>query len=777
MAKDTVTLALELESRLPERIEEPLPVEVIDIRHDDALRKLERFLDGVQGWLALDFETVSDTDPNTEIHYQVTPVLSCALCNLGRIVVLASPTPAPDEVWKPLLERLVDMPLAIHNASYDARFLWRITGKLPQEILDTMVLYGLVSSGRGITTISKQQSLAAVTKALYLYEMDKAVRETFSADRFTELDEQQLRYAAEDVFWTELIAHRLLRLAEDYEHVVRLECRLTPVLIRMEAIGIPIDLDRVRMYADQMSDLENALRRRILEHLSKDDRIAVAIDIENSGEYGTVTLGEVSEQLLLGKDPELRPLASFMDFYEVRLYQDLSRILRAPAPASSIVNLNAHRFWNDLIRFVTGGGHRSSAAKSVESLRQSLRNGAARTRYDRMYDLWFADLLELLTDLRAVAKIRSTYLDAWIEKAGADARGICRIHTRFMQTFAESGRLSSRSPNLQNCPRPETTQFLARYMQEPPNMRDMFVAEPGKLLITADYSQYELRVAAERAGESAMIETYVKDYEIRQQIERLLLERYGLRIWHHKQIEQLEDEELAALQQELKRYDLHTANAARVFRKRPEEVTKVERSLAKTISFGVLYGMRAPALAETISRMTGIAMTIQDAENMLTAYFAAFPALERYIAETVTQAYTRRVVTSIAGRPRYCCLPVRSVPPRGYRSLLRRTAASVEREAVNHTIQATNADATKAAMVLVQRALVQRGLQDIHRPAPDEPRLLLSVHDELVMESPEHLVDEVADILYRSMVRGSEIAGLKTVPTVVEINIDRVWSK
>jgi DNA polymerase-1 len=242
---------------------------------------------------------------------------------------------------------------------------------------------------------------------------------------------------------------------------------------------------------------------------------------------------------------------------------------------------------------------------------------------------------------RELTKLAQTYLDAL--PLLTDPGG--RIHTTFNQTAATTGRLSSNNPNLQNIP---IRTPLGR------EIRACFVAEPGNLLVSADYSQVELRLLAHIAGEDALKEIFRKGE------------------------------------------DVHTATAVRVFGVTPEQIDPGMRSKSKMINYGIVYGLSAWGMADRLD------IPQEEADEFIQRYLAGFPAVAHWIEETITQGTEHGYVSTLFGRRR-------QVPElRARRWELRKQG---ERFAVNMVIQGTAADIMKVAMVRCDHALKQAGLR------------------------------------------------------------------
>ncbi len=287
-------------------------------------------------------------------------------------------------------------------------------------------------------------------------------------------------------------------------------------------------------------------------------------------------------------------------------------------------------------------------------------------------------VIDLILEQRQLSKIKGTYLDA-LPKLVNPKTG--RVHTSFNQTGAVSGRIASQDPNLQNIPiRTE----LGR------EVRRAFIVEKGNVLIAADYSQVELRIAAHISHDP------------------------GLRA------------AFAAGQ------DIHRATAAKVLGVPPERITSDQRAFAKRVNFGLLYGMGTLSLAQ----QAGISM--KEAQQFVDAYFAGFPNIKKYIEETKRRAKTEGYVETLLGRRRY--FPILQTQTRDPRTnVMQRTA---EREAINHPIQGTAADIIKIAMINIHHELSRRSLA---------AQLILQVHDELILEAPKKEADEVAALVREAM--------------------------
>ena len=303
------------------------------------------------------------------------------------------------------------------------------------------------------------------------------------------------------------------------------------------------------------------------------------------------------------------------------------------------------------------------------------------------------DLARRVLDWRQIQKLKSTYVDALAQKA--DAQG--RVHTDFAMAVTSTGRLSSTEPNLQNIP--VRTEEGAR-------IRGAFVAEAGNVLVSADYSQIELRILAHVANVPSLKQAFANGE------------------------------------------DIHSRTAADIFRLDPTKVDKEARRRAKTINFGIIYGMSAFGLGARLGIPPGEARAIID------AYFAQYPGIRACMERLKEDARTRGHVESPFGRKLWIAEIASKDPMR---------RAGAERAAINAPFQGGAAEIIKRAMVRVPQALRDAGLSG---------RMLLQVHDELVLEVPEAEAEATARLLRQVMESAAELS----VPLAVEVGHGRSWA-
>lgn len=303
-------------------------------------------------------------------------------------------------------------------------------------------------------------------------------------------------------------------------------------------------------------------------------------------------------------------------------------------------------------------------------------------------------IVPLILEWRKLSKLKSTYIDALPQLINPKTG---RIHTTFTQTVTSTGRLSSVNPNLQNIPvRTERGR----------DIRKAFVpSDDDHVILAADYSQIELRIVAHVCGDERMIETF-KSGE-----------------------------------------DIHAAMAAHIFGVPQDEVTKDMRRSAKTVNFGILYGISAFGLADRLQ------ISQADARQLITDYYRSFPKITEYLNNTLEFAREHLYVETLLGRRRY----IRDINAQN--GLLRKAA---ERNAINAPIQGTAADLIKIAMVKVFKEMKERQLKS---------KMILQVHDELVFDACKEELETLSELVRRCMSGSMHLS----VPLDVDVNAGSNW--
>lgn len=303
-------------------------------------------------------------------------------------------------------------------------------------------------------------------------------------------------------------------------------------------------------------------------------------------------------------------------------------------------------------------------------------------------------IVDEVLEYRMLTKLKSTYADGLLKVISEDGR----IHTNFQMTVTATGRLSSTEPNLQNIP---VRKKLGA------QIRNMFVAAPGMMLVDADYSQIELRLLAHISGDETMKEAFLSGE------------------------------------------DFHTVTASNVFGVPLSEVTPILRSRAKAVNFGIVYGISAFSLAQDIG------VYPNEAKAYIDAYLEKYHGVRDYMKQIVETAKAQGYVATIYGRRRY--LPELKSSNFNMRSF-------GERVALNMPVQGTAADIIKLAMVNVHRRLKADGLK---------ARLILQVHDELIVECPGEEAEQVRQLLTEEMENAAQLS----VPLLAEAHIGHSWAE
>jgi DNA polymerase-1 len=293
---------------------------------------------------------------------------------------------------------------------------------------------------------------------------------------------------------------------------------------------------------------------------------------------------------------------------------------------------------------------------------------------------------------RVLSKLKSTYVDTLADMADSEGR----LHTNFVQTGTATGRLSSREPNLQNIP---------VRAEEGRRIREAFIAKQGCLLISADYSQIELVVLAHLSKDKNLISAFMDNC------------------------------------------DIHTRTASLIFGINESEVKNEQRRMAKTINFGVIYGMSAFRLSRELN------ISRSDAQDFISAYFNTYSGVRQFIEDTIKKTEQQGYVTTIFGRRRY-------IPTINSRNKTEKAAA--ERIAVNTPIQGSAADIVKTAMINLDKQLDAE-----HSNA----RLLLQVHDELILECPKDECNKTAMLVKAAMEQSASLS----IPLRVSVETGGKW--
>lgn len=299
-----------------------------------------------------------------------------------------------------------------------------------------------------------------------------------------------------------------------------------------------------------------------------------------------------------------------------------------------------------------------------------------------------------ILEYRQLTKLKSTYADGLAVYIGEDNR----IHGKFNQTITATGRISSTEPNLQNIP---VRMPLGR------EIRKVFIPKEGCVFIDADYSQIELRILAHMSDDKNLIDAY-----------------------NHSK-------------------DIHAATASLVFHVPLEEVTKEQRSNAKAVNFGIVYGISSFGLSNDLS------ISRKEAEQYIKDYFISYPGIKNYLDNSVKEAKEKGYSVTMFGRRR-------PIPELTSGNFMQRQFG--ERVAMNSPIQGSAADIMKIAMINVAKELKEKDLKS---------KIVLQVHDELLIEAYENEVEQVKDILKRNMEQAAHL----NVPLDVDVQVGNNWDE
>ena len=304
-------------------------------------------------------------------------------------------------------------------------------------------------------------------------------------------------------------------------------------------------------------------------------------------------------------------------------------------------------------------------------------------------------LPKLILQTRSLAKLKSTYTDKLPQLINPNTG---RVHTTYAQAVAITGRLASNNPNLQNIP---------VRTEEGRRIRKSFIAPPDQFIVSADYSQIELRIMAHLSNDSTLIDAFQHDE------------------------------------------DIHKRTAAEIFSTNQKQITAEQRRYAKTINFGLIYGMSEYGLAKSLG------IELQAAQHFISRYFNRYPGVYEYMEKTKEQALQHGYVETLFGRRLY--LP-------GLKSTNANERAGAFRAAINAPMQGTASDLIKRAMIAVYKWLNQEKMQT---------RLIMQVHDELVLQVPEYELSSVQTHLPQLM---ANVANLK-VPLIADVGYGRNWDE
>lgn len=302
-------------------------------------------------------------------------------------------------------------------------------------------------------------------------------------------------------------------------------------------------------------------------------------------------------------------------------------------------------------------------------------------------------IVSLILEYRELSKLRSTYIESLISKVGEDQR----IHTTYQSVGVSTGRLSSQQPNLQNIP------VSSEYGRK---IKSCFQASPGYNLVSFDYSQQELRILAHLSGETGLI-TAFKDNR-----------------------------------------DVHTTTASQLFSVPYDHVTKDQRMVAKTVNFGIIYGMGSFGLSQ------GLHIPVEDAQRFIDRFYETYPKIKHFYDQYLKHAKIKRYATTMLGRKRYVFeYPKQTIIDNATKRIL-----------MNYPIQGSAAELTKLAMIAIHKQILSKR---------DDVFLLLQIHDDLVFEIQEDKTEKLIPMIKEIMCTVYPLS----VPIEVDVHIGKKWGE
>ncbi len=442
-----------------------------------------------------------------------------------------------------------------------------------------------------------------------------------------------------------------------------------------------VSVDKITQYASADADYTYRLFEKYKPLLSERGLAKLFYEIEMPLVAVIVDLEAAGVLLDLAALHELsREIAARLDAIEKQVYA----LVGAPFNLNSPMQLSEALF--EKLGLSSQGLERTSTGKI------STAAGALETLRDKH------PVIPLILEHRELSKLRGTYADALPQLVNPTDG---RVHTSFNQAGAVTGRLSSSNPNLQNIP--ARTELGRR-------VRRAFIAPPGSVLVSADYSQVELRILAHVSQDPNLLQAFA-----------------------HGE-------------------DIHASTAATLFNVPLAEVTPQMRRLGKTINFGVVYGISDWGVAGRTE------LSLEDSRKLINDYYARYPRVREYLERTKALAREQGYVESLLGRRRY--FPELA----SGRKLMPAQKNQAEREAINMPIQATAADIIKIAMTHLHSALLKRKFPG---------KMILQVHDELVFECPQELVNEFVPLVRRIMADAYPL----DAPLQVEVKVGANWDE
>lgn len=632
----------------------------------------------------------------------------------------------------------------LHNAVFDYGMLLQHTGIEMRGLYCTMIAERLLTNG----LYEESASLAETANRYLEYHMDKSVRDTFiGMDYEHNFTPEQLSYAAAD---TKLLA-QIMRLQTPRLHrqglveVAKLEFAVIPAIAEAHLYGIKIDPEHWRAHlrylegeaARMEGELQGELapfyervrvpieQKRLQRVAFKDYRAAYAGQLKDDLKVGEVGEGHSDYAFLLSHEVTVGELAAPMSGKRA---QELSNLWKREHPLPPepplmppLLDLGSNFMKGTLVEM--GVPLPKSEAGNLSTKKEILENLAI--DYPVLQDI---------LDYRAVQKLIESFGESVLSKLGADGR----LHPEFRQLGAQSGRMSASRPPLQQVPGNE----------EGGRLRQCFIAEEGSLLIDLDYSNIELRLIAEMSNCRNMIDAFDKGKDLHIATACAMFAVNYERMVDF--LERLEPDEGAGVVKLTSPVDIAEAKKYKELRK-----------ISKIINFAIPYGQGPGGTSRKLK------IPFQEARSYQDRFFKANPEVERWLTRTRRTSLLQGYTQSLMGRKRYF-RPLDPEPPKGTEeySLWIGMKKGMERIAGNHPVQSSSADMTKQAIVLIRRALKERGYR---------ARMVLYVHDEILIEAPIEEAEAVRELAIRCMKEAGRLF-LKRVPVAVGCKVAGYWS-
>ncbi|MBE6852778.1 MAG: DNA polymerase I [Ruminococcus sp.] len=537
-----------------------------------------------------------------------------------------------------------------------------------EAVLDNEALIKITDSGKADFVFYADEKRISILSSEQIYTSDNAelIRAFFESEteKRTFGAKPAYRYAFENgyslrniVFDAEIAAYLLDPIASGYEPdklCASYGVRLSSDSKNAAVINVASLSDKLAVIIENqnMTELLYNIEQPLTEVLASMETVGVKVDTDGVKKFGEMLLTEIS-----GCQKMIYELAGRE--FNISSPKQLGEILFGE------LGLPAKK--------KTKSGY-STNAEVLEELRPK------------------HPIIDHILKYRQLTKLNSTYVDGLLKTVSSDGR----IHSVFRQTETRTGRISSTEPNMQNIP--VRTELGSK-------MRSFFVADTGKILLDADYSQIELRIMAHICGDENMRQAFIDGT------------------------------------------DIHTMTASQVFDMPPIMVTSSMRSAAKAVNFGIIYGIGAFSLSKDIG------VSVAEADKYIRSYLDNYPDVERFMNETVENAEKDGYVSTMFGRRR-------AIPELIASNKMLKAAG--KRIAMNTPIQGSAADIIKIAMIRVYKRLSEENLK---------ARLILQVHDELIVESDTEDSQRAAQILAEEMTNAAELS----IPLIAEVNSGETW--